>query len=376
MSFNTKQGFDLFVLVVGARPNFVKMAPIARELIRRGAPFRIVHVGQHYDWSLSGSFFRDLKIPEPNVNLAVGSGTHAEQTAQAMMKFEQVISEIKKEFKRPLVVVFGDVNSTLAATLATVKIHGEVAHVESGLRSFDRTMPEEINRICVDRLASMHFVTEPSGMENLSNEGIAEKVFLVGNPMIDSLFVYVKSEEYSLKTQALLEKYQLQSRNYAVVTLHRPSLVDDPEKLGGWLKIFAVVAEKFPVVFPVHPRTRKYLQETPNLMILDPLEYKDFVALYGNASCVVTDSGGVQEETSALGIPCFTLRDSTERPATCSLGTNRLLGSDPNVHGTKLLELIAKLPAFQENTYVENFIWDGRSAERIVDLLEQGLRGY
>src|ERR1035437_8658554 len=313
--------------VVGARPNFMKAAPVLRALGKSPAVEQtLVHTGQHYDGNMSDGFFSQLEIPAPDVNLGVGSGSHARQTAEIMSRFEPIVLE-----RRPdVVLVYGDVNSTVAAALVCAKLGVRVGHVEAGLRSFDRTMPEEINRLLTDQLADLLFTPSEDGDFNLRNEGIpAEKIFRVGNVMIDSL---VK----------LLPAAQCQSHNgfrhpppqrYALVTLHRPANVDDAAILTRILQSLLEVSQDLAVVFPAHPRTRKRIADfelqAGRLQILDPLPYLEFLALQSRATVVITDSGGLQEETTYLGVPCLTLRENTERPVTVSLGTNVLAGRDP-----------------------------------------------
>jgi UDP-N-acetylglucosamine 2-epimerase (non-hydrolysing) len=317
--------------IVGARPNFMKIAPIVREMRRREAEFRplIVHTGQHYDEAMSDSFFRDLGIPAPDFYLEVGSHSHAVQTARIMMAFEPVVLAEKPDW----VVVVGDVNSTIACALVCAKLGVKVAHVEAGLRSRDRTMPEEINRILTDAISDLLLTTSQDADENLRQEGIApDKIKFVGNVMIDSLFYNLEQS----KSSKARENLDLRDKDYAVLTLHRPSNVDEEKTFTGLLDALVSIAEKLPVIFPVHPRTRANIEKfgfaervaNSNIRLIEPLGYLDFMNLYSSAKMVLTDSGGLQEETTALGIPCLTLRENTERPITIELGTNQLVGTN------------------------------------------------
>jgi len=345
--------------IVGARPNFMKVAPVMNALkTRKHVVQTLVHTGQHYDANMSDVFFEQLGIPAPDVNLAVGSGTHARQTAEIMTRFEPVLLDRKPD----VVLVYGDVNSTVATALVCAKLGVRVGHVEAGLRSFDRTMPEEINRMLTDQLADLLFTPSEDGDFNLRKEGIpAEKIFRVGNVMIDSL---VK----------LLPAARRQNRNglperYALVTLHRPANVDDGAILKRILQSLLEVSHDLSVLFPAHPRTRKRIADfelhADQLQILDPLSYLDFLGMQSRATVVITDSGGVQEETTYLGIPCLTLRDSTERPVTVSLGTNVLVGRDPD----KLRSELSRVLAGQAKKGTIPPLWDGHAGERIAALL-------
>jgi UDP-N-acetylglucosamine 2-epimerase (non-hydrolysing) len=352
--------------VAGARPNFMKIAPLMRTMQDRPEiDAHLVHTGQHYDRAMSQLFFEELRIPRPDVDLAVGSGSHAVQTAEVMKRFEPVLVEEAPD----VVLVVGDVNSTLACTLVAVKLGVPVAHVEAGLRSFDRTMPEEVNRVLTDAVAEFLFVSEPSGVENLRREGIpAERVFFVGNVMIDTLLRHRRRSEHS----DILERLRLHSRHYAVLTLHRPANVDDPDLLERLLETLDRIGRELPVVFPIHPRTRASfpgVEHFEHLRVIEPLGYLDFLKLMGHARLVLTDSGGIQEETTALGVPCLTLRNNTERPATIEQGTNRLVGSDPEEVWKAAREVLHGRP--QPFRIPE--LWDGRAAERVVDVLEQAL---
>ncbi len=349
--------------VVGARPNFMKVAPVHAAAATRGLRQTLIHTGQHYDEKMSEIFFDELRLPRPDVNLNVGSGTHAVQTAEVMLRIEPVLRELGPDW----LLVYGDVNSTMAATLVAVKLGIRVAHVEAGLRSGDRTMPEEINRLVTDRIAHLLLTPSSDGDENLLAEGVsATRIRLVGNVMIDTLVgLLAKAHERwpSLQAQWGLERF-------ALVTLHRPSNVDDERKLVALLETLASIARELPVVFPIHPRTRESIRRAgfdvpPGLTVVDPLGYLDFLALQQRATVVITDSGGVQEETTFLGIPCLTMRANTERPVTISIGTNTLIGDD-------LALLRAQVQAVIEGRGKRGAVpplWDGHAAERIIDVL-------
>ena len=354
----------LILSVCGARPNFMKVAPIVRELARVGtADSFLVHTGQHYDEKMSHLFFDELGIPKPDMNLSVGSASHAQQTAEVMKRIEPVMLAQHPTW----VVVVGDVNSTVAAALVASKLGIKVAHVEAGLRSFDRAMPEEINRLVTDALSDVLFVTEQSGIDNLRREGVAEeKVHLVGNVMVDTLLQHRQRAESS----DILARLGLETGHYAALTLHRPSNVDDANVMGGILDALAQVAADLPVVFPAHPRTQGRLDAlglsprvaSAKLRLIDPLGYLDFLKLMADATLVLTDSGGIQEETTALGVPCLTLRENTERPVTITVGTNRLTGTSPE-------RILAAYRDIRDNPLREAGIpelWDGKAAERIV----------
>lgn len=348
--------------VVGARPNFMKIAPVMRALDRRGVHQELVHTGQHYDPSMSDVFFADLGLPHPDLHLGVGSGSHAEQTARIMLGFEKVLSE-----RRPdLVVVVGDVNSTLACALVAAKMHIPCAHVEAGLRSFDMTMPEEINRVLTDRICDLLLTPSEDADENLLREGTPpERIRLVGNVLIDALAAHVDRG----RAREPWRVYGQKPGGYALFTLHRPSNVDDPAVLSRVLGAIEEVQREIPVLFPAHPRTRKAIEalgRTPRgLLLLPPLGYLDFLGLTSAARLVLTDSGGLQEETTVLGVPCLTLRENTERPITVSCGTNELVGTDPQrivAAARAVLEGRVKTPRTPR-------FWDGRAAERIADAL-------
>ena len=346
--------------VVGARPNFIKAAPVVEALARYSRVEQIfVHTGQHYDAAMSGVFFQELGMPRPDVNLEVGSGSHAQQTSAIMGRFESVVLDHKPD----LVVVYGDVNSTVAAALVCAKLLVPVAHVEAGLRSFDRTMPEEINRLLTDQIADLLFTPSADGNENLLREGIEpKKIHLVGNVMIDSLV--------KLLPKARRPAIDGLSAHYALVTLHRPSNVDDPQVLMEILDALNDIGKDLPVVFPVHPRTRQRSTElgltshcNGGVRFLEPLSYLEFLWALQRASVVITDSGGIQEETTFLGIPCLTLRENTERPVTVTLGTNLLIGRD-----MKWLRLgVRRILAGEKKAGTVPPLWDGHAAERIAD---------
>jgi UDP-N-acetylglucosamine 2-epimerase (non-hydrolysing) len=358
--------------IVGARPNFMKVAPIHRAIAARGKLRQsLVHTGQHYDVKMSDVFFTDLGMPAPDVSLGVGSGSHAEQTAKVMIELEKVFVAQKPD----LVSVVGDVNSTLAAALVATKLGIAVSHVEAGLRSFDRTMPEEINRIVTDRISDWLLTPSADADENLLREGAdPERIVRVGNVMIDSLLL-CRQKALALPT---LRDLGLNRGGYAVCTLHRPANVDDPERLGGLLDALCFVASRLPVVFPVHPRTRKVIARSgladrvaahPELRMVEPLGYLEFLSLTAQAGFVLTDSGGLQEESTALQIPCLTLRENTERPVTVTEGTNTVVGTDP-------LRIKAEVGAILEGRGKKGRTpegWDGHTAERIAELYERVL---
>lgn len=356
-------------LVAGARPNFVKIAPIIRALERHhqtggGSHFnwRLVHTGQHYDRALSEVFFRDLGIPEPHVNLGVGSGSQAEQTARIMVAFEKVLMENPTD----LVIVAGDVNSTMACAITAKKLHILVAHVEAGLRSRDRSMPEEINRIVTDSISDLFFTTSAAAGENLLREGIRpEQIFFVGNTMIDTLAEHIGKTV----TPRLWYDHRLEQGKYFVLTLHRPSNVDDRKKLYNLLHVISESACPYQVVFPVHPRTWQNMDESSfqNLICNEPMRYLEFIYLIQHSAGVITDSGGVQEETTWLGIPCITLRNTTERPETVTIGTNKIIGEDPD----KLRSSVQLIKSGKWKKGNIPDLWDGKAAERIVAILSQ-----
>jgi UDP-N-acetylglucosamine 2-epimerase (non-hydrolysing) len=352
--------------VVGARPNFVKIAPILAELGEY--PYvstTLVHTGQHYDAKMSDSFFANLEIPRPDVNLKVQSPGAVTQIAEIMTRLEPVLESVRPD----MVVVVGDVNSTVAAAVTAVKLGLPVAHVEAGLRSFDRAMPEEVNRLLTDSISDLLFTTEPAANENLAREGILpDKVHFVGNVMIDTLFRYRERAAQS----DVLDRLGLEPGAYAALTLHRPSNVDDAGTLGMLLEGIAQVQAEIPVVFPVHPRTRRHLEALgavlppmPALRLAEPMPYLDFVNLMANARCVMTDSGGIQEETTALRIPCLTLRQNTERPITVTRGTNRIVGTSPDA-------IYACWRQVAEGKWPKGDLpelWDGKAAARVVRVI-------
>ncbi len=354
--------------IVGARPNLPKIAPLIREMQHHPdiEPI-LVHTGQHYDEKLSDIFFRQMGIPSPQVNLEVGSGTHASQTAEILKRIEPVLLERKPH----LVLVVGDVNSTVAASLAAVKLGIPVAHVEAGLRSFDRSMPEEINRILTDAIADYLFVTEADAIEHLLQEGRPrEAIHLVGNVMIDSLRYFLPIAQQSIIGSELGLTDGLAWRRFALLTLHRPSNVDSTEKLAELLGAIDAIAAEVPVVFPVHPRTQQRLVQAdiahhPQLHLTPPLGYLDFLCLLSKATLVLTDSGGIQEETTALGVSCLTLRTNTERPITIAEGTNQLVGTDP----ARILAAAREILRGKNKTGRIPPLWDGHAAERIVETL-------
>lgn len=349
--------------VVGARPNFMKAAPVVSALAKRhGVKQTLVHTGQHYDVNMSDVFFAQLGMPEPDVNLRVGSGSHAQQTAEIMSRFESVVLE-----KRPdMVLVYGDVNSTVAAALVCAKLGTQVGHVEAGLRSFDRTMPEEINRLMTDQLSDLLFTPSEDGDLNLLREGIAkEKIHRVGNVMIDSLIRLLPAAERCNGNGI--------PSPFVLVTLHRPSNVDDPTVLKGILKSLLEINRDLHVVFPVHPRTRQRIADfdidVSKLLLRDPMPYIEFLALQRRASAVITDSGGIQEETTYLGVPCLTMRNNTERPVTVDCGTNVIVGQD----GSKLASELRKVLNGGKKQGKIPELWDGCASERIADVLQKKL---
>lgn len=354
------------ILVVGARPNFMKIAPLYAELKRRGIEQLLLHTGQHYDDNMSKVFFDDLGMPKPDIYLGIGSGSHAYQTATVMMEFEKICMERSPS----MVVVVGDVNSTVACAIVCAKLGVPCAHVEAGLRSFDRKMPEEINRILTDSVADLLLTPSPDGDENLLAEGVAkERIKRVGNVMIDSLYSNLeRAKESQISTELGVQE------NYAILTLHRPSNVDDKENFTGIIGALEKIGQEVQLVFPMHPRTEKNakafgiyerLKAIPNIILTGPVGYLDFVALMASSTLVLTDSGGLQEETTALGIPCITLRENTERPITVTEGTNTVVGCNPALIESTAFEALAgngKAGRIPE-------LWDGKTAERIADVL-------
>ena len=357
-----------FYLVAGARPNFMKVAPILRQFRKRGEPgidVRLVHTGQHYDKKMSDDFFEELQMPMPDINLAIGSGTHAQQTARIMIAFEEVCVRDQPDW----VIVVGDVNSTIACALTAKKLGTRVAHVEAGLRSGDMSMPEEINRLCTDAIADILFTTDEFANQNLRREGIApERIHFVGNTMIDSLFQNID------RARAKPLPQDISGREFAVLTLHRPGNVDNRERLEALLGAIVKLSKSIPVVFPVHPRTRtrlaeygflERLRQEHGIRLVEPMSYLTFLGLVSHSRMVLTDSGGIQEETTVLRVPCITMRQNTERPITCKVGTNVLAGDDP-------ARILSAAHAILENGVGTSSIppkWDGEAARRIVDLL-------
>jgi UDP-N-acetylglucosamine 2-epimerase (non-hydrolysing) len=351
--------------VVGARPNFMKVSPVHAALSARPDVSQIVvHTGQHYDERMSDVFFRELGLPSPDVNLQVGSGSHAAQTGQIMMRFEEVALQQRPD----LVLVYGDVNSTVAAALVCAKCRIRVGHVEAGLRSFDRTMPEEINRLVTDQIADLLFTPSADADENLRREGVApERVHLVGNVMIDTLVRLLPAAGAS----AIRTTLGLQPKSYGVVTLHRPSNVDDLDLLASIVRTLSAIGRDLPLVFPVHPRTRRQMESivagerSPNIRLVDPLSYLEFLALQRQATLVITDSGGIQEETTYLGVPCLVMRDNTERPVVTTLGTSILVGRDL----PRLRVEVERILAGQSKRGTVPPLWDGHAGERIAAAL-------
>ena len=359
-------------LIAGARPNFMKVAPIIHAIQKYNAnrnederlSFRLVHTGQHYDKVMSQTFFDELNIPKPDVNLGCGGGSQAEQTAAIMTAFEHDLSEHATD----LVLVMGDVTSTMACTLVAKKMNTKVAHVEAGIRSFDMTMPEEINRMVTDALADYFFTTTRLAGDNLRKNGIPdERIFFVGNVMIDTLL----ANRTRFTEPSAWKDLGLEHRNYAVLTLHRPGNVDEAEHLKALISAITTGVRGLPVVFPIHPRTARIFREAgieaENLHIIEPLGYLEFNYLVEHSLCVITDSGGITEETTVMHVPCLTLRDNTERPETCTVGTNSLIGTDP-----------AKLPPALDRLFEGKWqkgdipeLWDGHTSERIVDILSR-----
>ena len=357
--------------VVGARPNFMKVAPILAALRKHpGVTQVLVHTGQHYDAKMSDVFFQDLGMPDPDVHLGVGSGSHAQQTAKVMVEIEPVLLREKPDW----VVVAGDVNSTIAVALVAAKLGIKIAHVESGLRSRDWSMPEEVNRVLTDRLSDLLLTPSRDGDANLAQEGIdPSRVHFVGNVMIDSLRAALPRAQES----KIHEKLELTKGNYALATLHRPANVDEPKAFARLISALAAVAQSLPVVFPIHPRTRaridgdaqlKEIVIKAKLKLIEPLGYLDFLALTAHARLVMTDSGGIQEETTALGVPCLTMRENTERPITVDVGTNQLVGTDP----LRVIPAAKEVLAGRGKQGKIPELWDGHAADRIAALLVQG----
>ncbi len=354
-------------LIVGARPNFIKVAPVIRAINKFNTngnqiDYRLVHTGQHYDKTMSETFFNELNIPEPDINLGCGGGTQAEQAASIMVAFEKELMANPSD----LVIVVGDVTSTMACSIVAKKLNTRVAHIEAGIRSYDLTMPEEINRMVTDCLADYFFTTTRWAGENLRKSGIPEeRIFFVGNVMIDSLL----QNRYRFRKPEIWEKYGLKENSFVLITLHRPANVDKGDKLKRYIEEITSNVHSMPVIFPIHPRTEKIFNElgiqAHNLIITSPMSYLEFNYLVEKAKAVITDSGGITEETTVMGIPCFTLRDNTERPETIEVGTNELIGTDPSAIKPALEKLFSgrwkrgEIPEF----------WDGRTSERIIEYL-------
>jgi UDP-N-acetylglucosamine 2-epimerase (non-hydrolysing) len=355
--------------IVGARPNFMKVAPLHRAFSKNPLiESKIIHTGQHFDAKMSDVFFEQLELPKPHYFLGIGGGTHTEATARTMIEFEKVL----KSENPDVVLVVGDVNATLACALVAVKEHIPVVHVEAGLRSGDRKMPEEINRIVVDNISDYLFVTEQDGLDNLKKEGVSdEKVFFVGNVMIDSLAYYHQKS----KTLSTMQELGVKAKEFMLVTMHRPANVDTPEGLGSILEIIEKASEHLSVIFPIHPRTRNNMEKfglsdklksIKNLVLTEPQGYLEFLNLMDNAKLIITDSGGIQEETTFLQVPCLTFRDSTERPVTVTLGTNQLLA---DLNADTVYEKLLEILAGKTKKGVVPPLWDGHTAERIADIL-------
>jgi UDP-N-acetylglucosamine 2-epimerase (non-hydrolysing) len=355
-------------IIAGARPNFMKIAPIIDSILRvktiqRDISYRLIHTGQHYDNNMSENFFRDLNIPKPDFNLNCGGGSHAEQTGNIMLAYEQLLNNDLT--KRDLCIVVGDVNSTLACSIVAKKNGLKVAHIESGLRSNDFTMPEEINRVVTDSITDFHFTTSVIASNNLLNEGVSEeKIFFVGNTMIDTLLKNKKR----FRLPRIWNEFNLKNKNFLVLTMHRPSNVDDKNRLNEIISFILNNSKNRKIIFPVHPRTKKNIAEIlnfPNLILIDPMSYLEFMYLVKRALAVITDSGGLSEETTVLDVPCITLRDNTERPETVDLGTNVLVGSDLERLG------VAISSVFNQKLNANNTpkLWDGMTSERIIKTL-------
>ncbi len=358
--------------VVGARPNFMKIAPLMAQYKHHPEIEAVlVHTGQHYDEKMSDLFFRQLGIPEPDINLEVGSGTHAVQTAEIMKAFEPVVVDHKPD----AILVVGDVNSTIACGMVGVKLGVKLIHVEAGLRSGDRSMPEEINRVLTDSISSLLFCTEKSGVDNLLREGIApEKIHLVGHVMIDTLLSNLEKASESTIIEELEQQGYIDGSGYAMLTLHRPSNVDDAECFSRILDALEVIQNELPILFPIHPRTRKNLgvlglqermESLRNIHLMDPIGYLDFLKLNSSAKVVLTDSGGIQEETTVLKVPCITLRENTERPITAEIGSNQIVGTDPE----KIVQAYRDATSGLWREPQIPPMWDGKAAERIVDTI-------
>ncbi len=363
-------------LIAGARPNFMKIAPIVRALETQGSlAYKIIHTGQHYDREMNDVFFEELGIPQPDIFMAAGGGTHSQQTAKIMIAFEEFC-----QTERPdAVLVVGDVNSTLACSIVAKKLNIPVAHVEAGLRSGDRTMPEEINRLVTDSISDWFFVTEPSGVAHLQREGKLEStIHHVGHVMVDNLLYQAeklaRTDTSSFETNQFKKTQVAEGKRYGVITLHRPSNVDDPKMMAQICGALKEISAELPLIFPVHPRTRSNLEESsidlgPNITLVGPQAYMAFLNLWKDAAVVLTDSGGLQEETTALGVPCITIRENTERPITIDEGSNVLAGTDPE----RIISETRKILSNNGKACRRPHLWDGKAAERIVAILEKEL---
>jgi len=355
-------------LIAGARPNFMKIAPIARVFDKKSQiQYKIIHTGQHYDKNMSDIFFEELGIRQPDYHLGAGGGTHAQQTAKIMTGFEEICENDKPD----LVIVVGDVNSTLACSIVAKKMHIKVAHVEAGLRSFDLSMPEEINRMVTDSISDMFFVTEEQGMQNLLKEGKSrDQLHFVGHVMIDNLYYQLEKLKEMDTSKFPTAQFKQTHSQYGVVTLHRPSNVDNKQILETIIETLSTISQTLPLIFPIHPRTRKNMEAFnikpgTNIKLTDPLSYMEFLNLWKDAKLALTDSGGLQEETTALGIPCLTIRENTERPITVTQGTNELMGTSKE----KILESFEKIMTDNWKAGQKPKFWDGNAAQRIIKLI-------
>ncbi len=355
-------------LIAGARPNFMKIAPIGRVFDKKDRiEYKIVHTGQHYDQNMSDVFFEELGIRQPDYHLGAGGGTHSQQTAEIMTGFEKICENDRPD----LVIVVGDVNSTLACSIVAKKMHIKVAHVEAGLRSFDLSMPEEINRMVTDSISDLFFITEAQGMENLLKEGKSpDSLYFVGHVMIDNLFYQLEKLKEIDIARFSTSQFKQTHKEYGVVTLHRPSNVDNKQTLETIFETLTHISQTLPLIFPIHPRTRKNMDAfniTPgtNIELTEPLSYMEFLNLWKDAKLALTDSGGLQEETTALGIPCLTIRENTERPITVDEGTNELMGTSRE----KILDSFDKIMTNNWKAGQKPKFWDGNAAERITDLI-------
>lgn len=361
------------IVVAGARPNFMKIAPIMESFNNTpGIDAILVHTGQHYDEKMSDLFFRQLGIPQPDINLGIGSASHAVQTAEIMKAFEQVLIEHKPD----AVLVVGDVNSTIGCGYVAVKMGIKLIHVEAGLRSHDKAMPEEVNRLLTDCISDYLFCTEKSGVENLKKEGVSDdKIFMVGNVMIDTLLKNLEKAKQS----PIMKDLGLEPKTYATMTMHRPSNVDNYETFSGLLDAIEVIQNDVPIIFPIHPRTKKNaetlglanrINTMKNLRLVEPLGYLEFLLLNANAVCVLTDSGGLQEETTVLGTPCITMRENTERPITCEVGTNQIVGVDTQA----IINAWNRVKAGEFDNRKVPDKWDGKAAQRITEILLEKIK--